>query len=124
MNRNTESSMKVNQSIPHHQPSRSQQDQKATNVGVEPIRNMSHSEGNPEQEVNLSNRAQRIKQAQAAIANQPVVDPERVNEVREKFQQNTLALFSGGQDAQNSALNIADKLLSFDSSFDLSTSHE
>lgn len=67
--------------------------------------------GKPVDTVEITDRAQRLQQLHNSISNLPVVDTQRVEDMRMKIKNGELDILGNGTSLDESAQRIADKLL-------------
>lgn len=110
--------MEINNSIPQNSPSKAEQDQKTADLDNRSTPEQASTGVDKKESLVLSDQAKRVQKAQDDLANRPVVDMDRVNQVKQKLQNDGIDLMTKGDASSLSAQKIADKIFEIESQYD------
>lgn len=110
--------MEINNSIPQNSASKAQADQKTAELDTRSTPEQQSTGVEKKNSLLLSDQAKRVQKAQEDMAKQPIVDMDRVQQVKDKLANDGLELFKKGHVSDQAAENIAEKIIQLDALFD------
>lgn len=110
--------MEINNSIPQNHASKGHDEAKSPALEAKPTPDQTKTGVEKTESVMLSEQTKSIQKAQAEMAARPVVDMARVEEVRARLEAQGLDIMRDGEQGNEAARKIADKILNLEAELD------